>query len=87
VLISDIEEITRINDSILEPLANLSRIADQSTVVRRMAVTHLYDALEEQLKKFVSCRETSLAITNLQQSRLWRVEAMRLWDEAEAPKD
>lgn len=58
--------------------------ADQSTANRSFTVTALYDELQYQLKKFYACREMSLAVTNLQQSWLWRNEAGRLWANAES---
>lgn len=64
-------------------LDQIRAFGERSTANRSYLVTNLYGELEDQLKKFYACREMSLAVTNLQQSRLWRSEAGRLWADVE----
>lgn len=64
----------------------INEMSNKSTACRVHIVNALYYELERQLKAFYHCRELSLALTNLQQSRLWRMEASRLWAEAGEPK-
>lgn len=59
--------------------------AQESTEGRVAFVSQLYSDLIQELRQFYQCRETSLAVTNLEQSGMWWQAAGEKWRDAGHP--
>lgn len=63
----------------------MPNIESLSTQERKAHIDALFAELEGELKRFFQCRETSLAVTNLQQSGHWWKASCDAWAMAGEP--